>query len=232
MVVSCRGRSRCRHDHGTIYGPWQTVGRIGQSNVSNAYWEAWPSAWLKPGLYTVVDSHNPTWSYNSSSGNAGISTIHGIESGADDQAVFDALTSAYGLSGGDAEASADPDGDGRANWIELFEGTDPSRADPGRTDLGIVRRGGDHVVSFALRGGGVGWRASDYSLDGVRSLIEVSTTLEPGSWMPAIERLDVAAATETTGPSGILSVEVAIDPAKAGSGPVFVRRRLVNEGLG
>lgn len=65
-----------KHEDGTVYGPWQTVGRVGQGNVSDAYWECWPNVVIKPGKYTVTDSHPETWSHNSGSNYCGFTQIN------------------------------------------------------------------------------------------------------------------------------------------------------------
>jgi len=59
------------HQDGTVYGPWQTIGLPGQGGVANASWEATPNVQLKPGTYTVRDSHPPTWSHNAQSNSQG-----------------------------------------------------------------------------------------------------------------------------------------------------------------
>ena len=67
------------HSDGTLFGPWPTVGRVGQGGVANAYWDAAPNLTLPAGAYTVVDSHPATWSHNTQSGGEGFVWIHGYE---------------------------------------------------------------------------------------------------------------------------------------------------------
>ena len=43
------GTIALRHSDGTVFGPWQCEGRVGQGGVSNAYWEAWPMEVLPAG---------------------------------------------------------------------------------------------------------------------------------------------------------------------------------------
>lgn len=66
------------HDDGTVYGPWDAVGREGQGGVNNAYWEVWPYAFIKPGTYTIIDSDPETWSQNQASEGRGISVVRGV----------------------------------------------------------------------------------------------------------------------------------------------------------
>ncbi len=61
------GTIALRHSDGTVFGPWQSGGRVGQSGVSNAYWEVRPMEVLPAGEYTVVDSSPATWSHGSCS---------------------------------------------------------------------------------------------------------------------------------------------------------------------
>lgn len=62
----------------TTYGPWQTVGAIGQRNVANAYWVNRPNVIIPPGTYTVIDSDPSTWSQNSGSNNCGMTSLTGV----------------------------------------------------------------------------------------------------------------------------------------------------------
>lgn len=71
------GKITLRHGDGTVYGPWQAHGRAGQGKVSDAYWDAEPNIEIKPGSYTVIDSHPKTWSFNAGSGGAGFVIIKG-----------------------------------------------------------------------------------------------------------------------------------------------------------
>lgn len=67
-----------RHEDGTMYGPWQTIGRPGMGNVPNAYWFVEPNVIVKKGAFTVVDSQPTTWSHNAESGHHGFVTVRGI----------------------------------------------------------------------------------------------------------------------------------------------------------
>ena len=64
-------------EDGKKYGPWQTVGRVGQGDVKDAYWDAFPNIELKKGKYQVVDSDPDTWSHNSQSDNCGFTEGRG-----------------------------------------------------------------------------------------------------------------------------------------------------------
>lgn len=68
-----------RHSDGTIYGPWQTYGTVGQGGVVNAYWNCYPLETIKAGTYTVVDSDPPTWSQNSGSNNCGFTWVRAMK---------------------------------------------------------------------------------------------------------------------------------------------------------
>ena len=72
------GTIALRHSDGTVYGPWQTEGALGQGGVKNAYWFVRPNADIKAGTYTVVDSDPSTWSHNSGSAGAGFTEIRGL----------------------------------------------------------------------------------------------------------------------------------------------------------
>jgi hypothetical protein len=72
------GTIALRHDDGTVYGPWDAVGREAQGGVNNAYWEVWPYAFIKPGSYTIIDSDPETWSQNLASEGRGISVVRGV----------------------------------------------------------------------------------------------------------------------------------------------------------
>lgn len=64
-------------DSGEKFGPWTAVGRKGQGEVENAYWDVFPNIQLEAGEYTVIDSDPATWSQNDDSGNAGITEVKG-----------------------------------------------------------------------------------------------------------------------------------------------------------
>ncbi len=57
---------------GNVFGPWRTVGSIGQGGVPNALWRAAVDATLPAGTYTIADSDPGTWSSNSGTGDAGV----------------------------------------------------------------------------------------------------------------------------------------------------------------
>ncbi len=71
------GAISLRHQDGTSYGPWQTRGRPNQGSQTNLCWECWPSVVIKPGVYTVIDSHPASWAWNAQSG-GGIAEIKGV----------------------------------------------------------------------------------------------------------------------------------------------------------
>jgi hypothetical protein len=67
------------HSDGTVYGPWQTWGIVGQGGVVNAYWAFYPLVKIKPGTYTVVDSDPSTWSHNYESDYCGFTWIRAMK---------------------------------------------------------------------------------------------------------------------------------------------------------
>ncbi len=72
------GSISLQHEDGTIYGPWDTYGTVGQGDVPNAYWNVKPNVTIKAGKHTVIDSDPSTWSHNSDSGFAGFVLIKGF----------------------------------------------------------------------------------------------------------------------------------------------------------
>jgi hypothetical protein len=64
---------------GAVYGPWDAV--------LDGYWRVYPDITVPAGTYTVIDSKPASWSFNSESGNAGMTEIVGytIISGATEQ---------------------------------------------------------------------------------------------------------------------------------------------------
>lgn len=66
-----------RDSNGNFYGPWSTSGSPGQGGVPNANWTAAPNVKIPAGEYTVVDSEPGTWAQNSTSKNAGFTTVKG-----------------------------------------------------------------------------------------------------------------------------------------------------------
>lgn len=73
------GTISLKHSDGTIYGPWQTWGIVGQGGVLNAYWVFHPLVKIKAGTYTVIDSHPATWSHNYGSGYCGFTNIRAMK---------------------------------------------------------------------------------------------------------------------------------------------------------
>lgn len=73
------GTISLKHSDGTVYGPWQTWGVVGQGGVVNAYWAFYPLVKIKPGTYTVIDSDPSTWSNNTGSNNCGFTWIRAMK---------------------------------------------------------------------------------------------------------------------------------------------------------
>jgi hypothetical protein len=66
---------------GTVYGPWQAVGKDGQGGVENAYWWVYPEEEIPAGTYTLIDSDPSTWSQNDETGGVGVALVMGIPLG-------------------------------------------------------------------------------------------------------------------------------------------------------
>ena len=66
------------HEDGTQYGGWQAKGGDGQGGVPNASWNVAPGVVLKPGKYTLLDSHPASWSQNAATGGKGMCEIKGL----------------------------------------------------------------------------------------------------------------------------------------------------------
>lgn len=75
------GTIELRDANGQTYGPWSASGSPGMYGVPNANWTVSANLTLEAGEYTVIDSDNPTWSHNSRSANAGMTTIKGYSAG-------------------------------------------------------------------------------------------------------------------------------------------------------
>jgi hypothetical protein len=73
------GTIALKHSDGTVYGPWQTWGAVGQGGVSNAYWIFHPLVKIKAGTYTVIDSHPATWSNNAWSNYQGFTNVRAMK---------------------------------------------------------------------------------------------------------------------------------------------------------
>ena len=71
------GTITLRHSDGTVYGPWQAAGAVGQGDMPNAYWWVRPEISLKPGYYTVIDSDPATWNWEEATQGGGIFVIWG-----------------------------------------------------------------------------------------------------------------------------------------------------------
>lgn len=71
------GNISLRDGRGNMLGPWVAAGSPGMNGVPNANWTVKPNIRLEPGVYTVVDSDNATWSQNPTSQRAGMVTIKG-----------------------------------------------------------------------------------------------------------------------------------------------------------
>jgi len=69
-----------RHQDGTTYGG-AAGSAPGSGGAPNAYWIVRPNVVLKPGTYTVGDSHPGTWAQNAQSNGQGIVEVKGCSGG-------------------------------------------------------------------------------------------------------------------------------------------------------
>jgi hypothetical protein len=68
-----------KSDSGQTFGPWSASGGTVTSGTSARTWSARPANVVLPaGRYTVQDSSNSTWLFNSGSGGCGISVVQGL----------------------------------------------------------------------------------------------------------------------------------------------------------
>lgn len=63
------GTISLQEEGGTTYGPWDAA--------LDGYWRVYPDITIPAGTYTVLDSKGDSWSFNSESGNAGMTEIVG-----------------------------------------------------------------------------------------------------------------------------------------------------------
>ncbi|RME89555.1 MAG: hypothetical protein D6766_14605 [Verrucomicrobia bacterium] len=178
-----------QHEDGTVYGPWQANGRVGQGGVQNAYWEVWPMVVIKPGTYTVIDSHPPTWSYNSLSDNRGFTIIRGEPATFDTPDVLAAWAAAHGLDGAAGSAEADPDGDDQPNWVELARGSNPAVAEPPPRSTFAVENGRP-TLRVPVAAGGKGVPGSTFTINGVQVEVQTTPSFSGGEWEAATAVLD------------------------------------------
>jgi hypothetical protein len=219
------GTIALRHDDGTTYGPWQASGRLGQGGVANANWDVRPSVVLKPGTYTVIDSHPATWSHNSQSGFRGFTMLHGRSTDLDASEVLATWAGNHGLTGEDAAPTADPDQDGQANWVELVTGNNPSMSDSPSV-LEVARTEGQLTVQVPVCAGGDGVPGGDFVVNGARVAIEISSGLGDGTWLPAIELLDLVNATRENLGDGREVLILPVKDSPAARTRWFLRRHL------
>lgn len=219
-----------RHENGTLHGPWQTSGLVGQGGVQNAYWEAWPMVDLPVGTYTVIDSSPATWSWNNASGGRGFTRLEGRAGAPSSAELLTAWAAHTGLEGAAAAETADPDGDGQANWIELALGTHPRRVESPAERFAIEVAGGRPFIRYRLSSGALGVPGSDVSVNGTRVTLEVSSSMAPVLWKAAPELLDLAAAQRTTHDDGTETIIAPFRADRLNQGPWFVRERFTRLG--
>ena len=219
------GTIALRHENGTVYGPWQAAGLVGQGGVFNAYWVVWPMAELPAGTYTVVDSSPETWSWNSQSDGRGFSRIEGQTGSPSFEEQYTSWATNAGLAGAAAQQVADPDADRHENWVEQALGTHPLRPETAVARFAIDSAADRPVIRYRLCGGAQGVAGSEVSVNGTRVTLEVSQTMADSVWKASSELLDVAAAQRTPHDDGTETTTVPFRADRLNQGPWFVRER-------
>ncbi len=171
------------------------------------------------------DSATRTFSWDAEDTNyIGLSARASGNAGIDNLAIrklplAESLAVAYalgaGLQGSDTAPGADPDGDGRTNFVEWAFGTDPSHADAGAAPVTpIVVEPGQSRFRFEAR------RLSGHHASDVSYVVMISSDLE--SWQP-VDATVVSQPEPVPGRPGYESVELELPgEAVAGQDRLFV----------
>lgn len=163
---------------------------------------------------------------------AGYKLVYGYDDGTDSNNIalvegtddpFTAWIAASGLSGADAAASADPDGDGMTNAVEFVVGGQPNPARPGAASFALAptlaTTAGNLVFTF---------RRTDASVSQPGIGIGAEYGSITGSWTPAVD--GVAGVTvQTTNDhygAGIDRVVVTIPASQASGARLFARLKV------
>jgi hypothetical protein len=90
-------------EDGTVYGPWQAIGRDGSGGSPNRYWEVdfADGLNLPAGTYTIVDSRQESWSWTEDVGNRGHSFVFALKEETSGQGIVSGSVDKSGDCGGD-----------------------------------------------------------------------------------------------------------------------------------
>ncbi|MDA7887186.1 hypothetical protein N9B29_02110 [bacterium] len=151
--------------------------------------------------------------------------LHGRSTDLDASEVLATLAGNHGLTGEDAASTADPDQDGQAKWVELVTGNNPSMSDSPSV-LEVARTEGQLTVQVPVCAGGDGVPGGDFVVNGARVAIEISSGLGDGTWLPAIELLDLVDATRENLGDGREVLILPVKDSPAARTRWFLRRHL------
>jgi subtilisin family serine protease len=121
-----------------------------------------------------------------------------------------------------------PSGDGLPNLVKFALNLDPLLPAPdqvpvlGEQVIGTERH---LTLSYRQRAGGVGVPGMGYTVDGIVYHVEVSGTLEPGSWHTGADWFDVAGPAHNHG-DGTETVTLRLKPPVGPDAPHFLRLRI------
>jgi hypothetical protein len=225
------GTIALRHSDGSIYGPWQTYGQVGQGNVPNAYWAAEPMIEIKAGSYTVIDSDPATWSHNSGSGFAGFTLVNGYYTG--NQNPYLVWAQSRKLTEKNWDRSADPDEDGLMNEIEYALLTDPLVKNQKSSAIWpvVFRANGCLAINYRQRSGGAGKPGIDYQADGIQYIWEISSDLKSGNWKSVSDAFEYIGNSRIDNGDGTENIAVRYKDAFESSSKLFFRLRIIDASI-
>ena len=97
------GTISLQEQDGTVYGPWQAIGREGSGGVPNRYWEVgFVNGFNLPaGTYSIVDSRPETWSWTEDVGDRGHSYVFALKEETSGKGIVSGFVYKDGDCGGD-----------------------------------------------------------------------------------------------------------------------------------
>jgi hypothetical protein len=72
------GNISLRRDDGKVFGPWEVTATNDNEKIN---WEVKPNTEIPAGTYTIIDSENERWSWNTESKGRGLSKVKGRPAG-------------------------------------------------------------------------------------------------------------------------------------------------------
>lgn len=177
-----------RHEDGTVYGPWEAVGREAQGGVENAYWEIRPYAFIKPGNYTILDSDHETWSQNQASEGKGISVLRGVYVTEDPDELDETAFETSNLETTDGDATIQVYGEEFLQWASRaaasseYSSTDWS-ALQATGEPETYPEHGDIETAWAPleENAGIEWLDLEYEVPVLITRVEIYETYNPGA---------------------------------------------------